>query len=220
MYRGPKKNEQGNRKLTPQEAWMETIRSSLDGPIPSTIQGFIQQLSNMENVPRKENAFINFAINSLRLRNDSGKHTALSIWNHLSQARAKQTKNKIEATESKTGKQPEDTSRSTSLQSLSSIQWQEEVEEENKSRKSGSHPSSFICQSTPVDQNLKINVEKVMKKILKKQSPEHRLPLKQLKKKIKTKLRLKKMEFSKGEIKNSIIQSSMIKKEGKDILLL
>jgi hypothetical protein len=202
VYRGPRKNETGHRKLTPQESWMETIRSSLNNPIPSNIQGYIQQLSNMENAPRKENAFINFAINSLRLRGDHGRQTASTIWNHLSQVRMEQ--------QSKNNK----TVETTKIQ----VEVEEEVERVHESPKPAAASESAMQNNN--NNNLKASVEKIMKKILKKQSPDHRLPFKQLKKKIKNKLRVKKIECNKGDLKKNIIQSSMVKQEGKDILLL
>ena len=88
VYKGPRKNETKNRKLTPQEKWMEVIEEALTSA-PASLQFYIEQISAMENVPRKEKQFRNFASNSLRLFGKEGETIISSIWKHISEVRLK-----------------------------------------------------------------------------------------------------------------------------------
>lgn len=81
VYTGPKKNDT-NRKLTPQEKWQAIIREALERA-PSGLKSYLEQIIDLDNVPRKEKQFRNFASNSLRLNGYNGDSTLSAIWKHI-----------------------------------------------------------------------------------------------------------------------------------------
>ena len=161
----------------------------------------------MENVPRKEKAFINFAINSLKLRGDYGKQIAASIWSHLSLVRTEQAKMKNRQTDDNhVEEEKEEQEQEQTL--LISSQKVQESKQQVEPKADHKHDS------------LRKNVDKIMKKILKKETPGHGLKFKQLRRKVKTKLRVKNIGYNKGDVKKTIMESSLVKIEGKDVILL
>jgi len=55
---------------------------------PSHLRHYISTMSSLDNIPRKEKQFVNFASNSLQLRG-SNKKIVDEIWNFLKQEREK-----------------------------------------------------------------------------------------------------------------------------------
>jgi hypothetical protein len=83
-------------KVTPQQAWMDLITSSVESA-PPNLRDFMQALTHLDNVPRKEKQFRNFASNSLNLRgNKNGDSIVGEIWGLLKRLRDEQVKAKAE----------------------------------------------------------------------------------------------------------------------------
>ena len=71
---------------------MELLKSSVSTAPPS-IRDHLQQMVTLDNVPRKEKQFRNFANNSLNLRRGPQAQKILdAIWNHLHQSKEQQQK--------------------------------------------------------------------------------------------------------------------------------
>jgi len=81
VFSGPRKHDT-NRKLTPQEKWQAVIREASERA-PSALKSYFEQIVDLDNVPRKEKQFRNFASNSLRLHGRHGDSTLASIWKHI-----------------------------------------------------------------------------------------------------------------------------------------
>jgi hypothetical protein len=86
------------KKQSPQEAWMELLHSSVS-TAPPAIKHHLQQMVTLDNVPRKEKQFRNFASNSLNLRGGGATKVLDAIWNHLNTQRELQKKAKEEQQE-------------------------------------------------------------------------------------------------------------------------
>ena len=86
LYKGNGKNK--NKKLTPQETWIQFLEtlvedlntSSSQGSVPQTIKMYLPQIVSMGNVPRNMNKFKNMLQNSLKIRN---QNDISSIWNYI-----------------------------------------------------------------------------------------------------------------------------------------
>jgi hypothetical protein len=80
-------------KLTPQEAWMELIVSSVP-EAPSHLRQYMQTISTLSNIPRKEKQFRNFTANSLNLGGgrQHAEKIVSDIWSFLCTLREKQQK--------------------------------------------------------------------------------------------------------------------------------
>lgn len=83
VYKGNKKSA----KINPQEAWMDLIAEASESA-PPALQSYMRRLSELDNVPRKEKPFRNWAANSLNLR---GQQTLIAgnLWTFLSELREK-----------------------------------------------------------------------------------------------------------------------------------
>jgi LYAR-type C2HC zinc finger len=81
-------NNKKSNKLTPQQAWMDLIQSSIDSA-PQQLKSYLETITTLDNVPRKEKQFRNFASNSLQLANRRGGQQSseqiivTEIWKHL-----------------------------------------------------------------------------------------------------------------------------------------
>jgi len=75
------------KKRNPQEDWMLLIENCASHA-PSHLRHYISTMSSLDNIPRKEKQFVNFASNSLQLRG-SNKKIVDEIWNFLKQEREK-----------------------------------------------------------------------------------------------------------------------------------
>jgi mannitol-specific phosphotransferase system IIBC component len=184
VYKGPKKNETKGRKLTAQESWMEVIEES-KSTSPSSISSYIETLSSLDNVPRKEKAFRNFAANSLRLRGSYGDTIITSIWKHLSTVREESLKAKEKALE--------ETKKD-----------KEELKQEDKQTKSGEEKTLTTSTSGKGDVGIgKKKVAKAMRKALKKATSKQ-LKMKEIRKLIQKKLDSEDISLSKDDIKEAI----------------
>ena len=98
IFRGVKKGEEGKgKKMTPQEAWNALILEAGDRKqeADSSIRGYLATLAECSNVPRKQKQFVNFAGNSLKIRNNDA--LVNKVWAFLEQLRAEKTKEKEDA---------------------------------------------------------------------------------------------------------------------------
>jgi hypothetical protein len=84
-------------KQTPQEAWMELIVSSVPAA-PSHLRQYMQTISTLSNIPRKEKQFRNFTANSLNLGGgrQHAEKIVSDIWSFLCTLREKQQKQRQE----------------------------------------------------------------------------------------------------------------------------
>ena len=71
-----------NAKANPQEAWMDLIHEAAGRKqeAPANIAEYVGRLGDLDNVPRNQKKFANFAKNSLRISNDA---VLDSIWKFL-----------------------------------------------------------------------------------------------------------------------------------------
>jgi cell growth-regulating nucleolar protein len=206
VYKGPRKNETKGRKLTPQECWMELIEESKN-TCPSSLSSYIDNLLSLDNVPRKERAFRNFAANSLRLRGPNGDAIITSIWKHLSTVKEEQLKAKEKLKEQ-------------AKEELSKLKSEEEPTSDEKVKESAGIANSNI-KGDNSSSNKKI--AKAMKKTLKK-APSKQLKVKELRKLVKKLLDSEDITFSKDEIKiaikQAISENKSISSEGKLVKII
>ncbi len=213
IYKGPKKNDISNRKLTPQETWMSIISESLKS-CPPSLTSYIETITSFENVPRKEKPFRNFASNSLKLYGHDGEAIITSLWKHFSAVRQKQTEKKEESKKSQSCEENNKKSHSVD-------------EEEKNSQKSlsvndeGKNSSKSLGKSGSIPD--KKAVSKAIKKAL-KTAPKHELEFKKLRKMVKADESFQSNSMGKVEwkkiIKESIMSKKSLKLDGKMVTLI
>ena len=215
VYKGPKKNDTSNRKLTPQEIWISIINESLHS-CPPNLTHHIETIISYENVPRKEKAFRNFASNSLKLYGQRGDATISSLWKHFNAIRQKRAEEK-EASLKKKNESHKNNEKDKSIDS----EQQTSDDKINLKSQDKSEKGNIDSPSLPVPD--KKAVTKLIKKALKK-SPKHQLKLKELQKIIKKDAIFKDNVQGKKEwkkiIKDSVLSKKDLKLEGKSVLLL
>ena len=81
-------------KRNPQQEWMDIVETCASSA-PSHLRDHMLTMSSLDNVPRKEKQFVNFASNSLHLRG-SNKTIVAEIWSHLKRERERRLKEKEE----------------------------------------------------------------------------------------------------------------------------
>jgi hypothetical protein len=74
--------KKGGNKKTPQEAWMDLVHSAV-GEAPAHLKSQLSIIAGLDNVPRKEKQFRNFASNSLNLHRGTGANVVSEIWTLL-----------------------------------------------------------------------------------------------------------------------------------------
>jgi hypothetical protein len=97
-------------KVTPQQHWMNAIASAVDSA-PAHLRNYVQTMSQLDNVPRKEKQFRNFTANSLNLRGNQRDAIVSDIWNLL---QAEREKRKPAATDPSSSDAPPASSESRS----------------------------------------------------------------------------------------------------------
>jgi len=112
IFRGTRKLDEsgtGHRsnqgqKVTPQEMWNQTIEIAAENS-PQSLQSYMIQLVNMDNVPKNEKKFRNFSSNSLRLtKSPSDEKIKGEIWALLVKAREDIKKKRDDGLASKVSK--------------------------------------------------------------------------------------------------------------------
>ena len=166
------------KKLTPQEAWNQTISIASERAPPS-LQSFMNQLAMMENVPRKEKQFRNFTANSLRIKNGSeGEKIKDEIWKLLLKVREEEKK-KQEEEDNKKKAQPKLETEKVELKSKAVSVSDEEL---------------AVSISNNGDGDMKLPSEKAVIKAMKnalKKAPNHKLKFKALRKQVQESLLFK-----------------------------
>lgn len=168
------------KKLTPQEAWQETIQIAAE-TAPQSIKSHMDQLAMMENVPRKVKPFKNFTVNSLRFKGAGYDRVKDEIWNHLMKVRddekqKKEAQMKQQSSSQQTAKK--DTKKDSEAKSVS---------DDDKSSKEGSTNEDKESPSSLPSQKV---VTKAVKKALKK-APNKSIKFKTLRKQVQEALALK-----------------------------
>ncbi|KAL7542754.1 hypothetical protein ACHAXR_012822 [Thalassiosira sp. AJA248-18] len=193
IYRGTRKlDESGTghrdqqqqrktKKLTPQEAWNQTIQVAAETAPPS-LKSHMDQLAMLENVPRKEKQFRNFTVNSLRLRGPSGEKAKNDIWALLVKVREDEKKRKEEEDNKKQQSKPAAKKEESKPRTAS-------VSEEDDGSSSNSN-SNKNSSTTDLPLPSEKTVTKAMKKALKK-APNKQLKFKALRKQVQESLLIK-----------------------------
>jgi len=212
VYKGPRKNDTSNRKLTPQENWMNVINDSLN-TCPPNLKCYIELIATCENVPRKERPFRNFASNSLKLRGSNGDIIISALWKHFNDLRQKQTAEREESNNKK----------SPSKDNLSKEQISSNTEDNDSSSSEPKSKSDVVATKLDkedekssllkLDERKKVSkaIKKALKKALKK-APNRQLKLKQLRKIVKDQVVLRETLKQKNEL-NTLISEAITKSE-------
>jgi len=179
VYRGPKKGDK-SRKMTPQEAWMEVIHQSLHDSPPKYLLSHLEQISCLDNVPRKAKPFRNFACNSLRLRGNNTTDMKIvdSIWKHLCTVKEKGLKKKEQADKLEVNDQSPKIKDKQAEKESKGVQNEESVGMKEKNVGDVVHRENQTS-----NHGNKKKLKSAMKRVLKK-APKHRLKLKDLRKMI------------------------------------
>lgn len=220
-------------KYTPQEAWMNVIRSSIDNA-PAGILASLTLLGTLDNVPRKEKQFRNFTSNSLRLRHNNA--LVGKLWDHLLQTRAegnlKQRSLKLTAKGEVDSNDLQNSNDIVIAQpSLPTSETTSPHVDETKVIKKNS--AEEADQSTRTNKNRFLSshdidnsklVKKAISKMLRK-APGHRMKIKQLRKQIRAVLMVQKDKRKelKRLVKDALGSNSRVKNirvEGREVLLL
>ena len=177
---GHRTHRQNVKKLSPQEAWQETVQIAAETAPPS-VKSYMDQLAMLENVPRKEKPFRNFTVNSLRLKGPHGEQIKSEIWALLVKTREEANSAKKEEEEKK--KQPKQ------------IPKEDEVDDSVHSKKTVSDAAVSDSDDEPsedvtIDLPSEKVVTKAMKKVLKK-APNRQLKFKALRKQVQESLLFK-----------------------------
>jgi hypothetical protein len=201
-----------NDKSTPQQQWMELIQSSIE-TAPAHLKHYLQSMANMDNVPKKEKQFRNFATSSLNLRGNRNSETIVTdIWNQLQGLRAKQRVT-AEAQGKDAGEKKEERG--------DQVEMNEELNDAHINPMPPTKESTCRNKSKPdVD---KKTVKKAMKKVLKK-AVNHTLTTKRLKKALQDHLGMPKSARSQlKELVQLNLQASkkrIFREDGKSITLI
>lgn len=145
---------------------MDLLQTSVSSA-PSGIKSHLQQMVQLDNVPRKEKQFRNFAMNSLKLRGDHGKRVLDSIWNHLNEQREKMKKTKSEAEQAKQQKK-EGKEQSTKDEDTKELETKKQTPEKESTEAVVASTEVSDEDRQGVDKALYKDVKKAAKKMLKK----------------------------------------------------
>lgn len=194
---GHRMQHQNVAKITPQDAWNQTICSAAKTSPPS-LKPYMEQLTSLENVPRKEKQFRNFTVNSLRLRGPSGEKIKSELWGLLVKAREENKQKQAEHEQAKQQKDPPsekdgglDSSKDSNSKAIS-----ESDDELSCNRNGKTSAADLPSQKT---------VTKAMKKALKK-SPRRQLKFKYLRKEVQETLSYKAGKGGKKEWKKLLLR--------------
>ena len=191
VWKGAKK------KRNPQQEWMDIVVHCSSNP-PAHLRSYMTTMSELDNIPRNEKKFVNFASNSLHLRGNNTK-VVEEIWNLLKQEQGK----RIAAKE--VIKKQEDLK-----QELKKQQQQEEKEKEvavsDKEDDSDSSSSDDSDDKPTIDAK---KVKKITKKTL-KEAPNKSMKVKKLRKILGKELGLPKS--AKKQLKKILLETAKASK--------
>jgi len=183
---GHRSQQQRGKKLTPQEAWSNTIQTAAD-IAPQSIKSYMNQLTMCENVPRQEKKFRNFTNNSLRC----SEKVKSEIWALLVEVRAKdrQAKEEEEAKRKKEQQQQKEKQLAEKKKKTKPVS---ESSDDESSKSSGKLPSKKV-------------ITKAIKKVLKK-APNKQIKFKALRKQIHESLAFKANKSGKKKMKKLLTE--------------
>ena len=193
IYRGSRKldesgtghrgQQQRGKKLTPQEAWANTIQTAAD-TAPASLKSYMNQLTMCENVPRQEKKFRNFTNNSLRC----SEKVKSEIWALLVEVRAKDRQ----------AKEEEEARRKKEQQH----QKEKQLAEKKKTKpiSESSDDESSKSSGTTSEVPSKKVITKAIKKVLKK-APNKQIKFKALRKRVHESLAFKADKSGKKKMK-------------------
>jgi len=221
-HRGTKQTKQ-----TPQEAWMELLHASVD-TAPTAIRGHLQSMVQLDNVPRKEKQFRNFASNSLNLRGGGGGNHATkildAIWNHLNAQREVLKAAKEKADQAK--QQAKEKQETKKLDKEEEAQQSAAASDEELTTKEATAPSSSSSSKVSDtdhhitdDKVLYKSVKKATKKLLKK-AKGHKMKYKSLQKTLRTDLKVDKKKLQAAMEQVVAKEAKKFQLEGKEIKLI
>jgi len=158
----------------------------------------MEQLTSLENVPRKEKQFRNFTVNSLRLRGPSGEKIKSELWVLLVKAREENKQKQAEHKQAKQHKDPP-SERDGGLDSF----------KDSNSKAISESDDELSCnrnvKTSAADLPSQKAVTKAMKKALKK-SPRRQLKFKYLRKEVQETLSYKAGKGGKKEWKKLLLR--------------
>lgn len=184
-------------KRNPQQEWMDIVETCAP-TAPSHLRDHMLTMSSLDNVPRKEKQFVNFASNSLHLRG-SNKNIVGEIWSHLRQEKERRIaeKEKIELIEK-------------DEKELLEKEKQKLREKPSPSTKSEEKKVPSSCNSNTLDVSIDTKkVKKITKKTLKK-APNKSMRMKDLRKIIKREMDLP--ESAKKRLKLILLETASTSK--------
>ncbi|KAL7461983.1 hypothetical protein ACHAXS_002393 [Conticribra weissflogii] len=196
VYRGVRKLDQignqtqpqKNKKLTPQEAWNQTIITAAESAPPS-LKSYMDQLCVHENVPRKEKQFRNFTVNSLRLKGAEGERVKDEIWKFLVKVRD-DLKKENEEEDARRKKQSKDGSKHGSNDKTEQMETEPKVSSVSESSDNDSAKKASKEEHTTSSLPSEKEIAKAAKKALKK-AKNNKLKFKSLRKQVRESLLLK-----------------------------
>mmetsp|Transcript_44183 Transcript_44183/g.94063 ORF Transcript_44183/g.94063 Transcript_44183/m.94063 type:complete len:205 (-) Transcript_44183:119-733(-) len=169
--------------MSPQEAWNQTIQVAA-AQASSSLKSYVDQLSMLENVPRKEKQFRNFTVNSLRLKGPNGEKVKGEIWSLLVKVREEEKKKKDEFCQQKQHTKPTSKKEDENLGSSKTVNSKHVSDSDDESLSNNNGKRKAI--EFPPEKA----VTKAMKKALKK-SPNKQLKFKTLRKQVQESLSFK-----------------------------
>ena len=213
VFRGVRKGEAGPRKkMSAQEAWTLLIADGV-GTAPPAIRPNLERLAMLDNVPRKEKQFRNFAANSLSMRRSEAEEMAGEIWKHLSQLREEQKK----ANEDGRKKQEAEAEAKASKAEAVKEEAKRGEGVEGSSSSSSSSESSEGGDSRSESRRVSIAMTKLLK-----EAPRKKMKVSKLGKKVKKELLLKRKKKEMKVLLKQIIAASKsgMKIDGKRVILI
>ena len=198
--------------MSAQEAWTLLIADGV-GTAPPAIRPNLERLAMLDNVPRKEKQFRNFAANSLSMRRSEAEEMAGEIWKHLSQLREEQKK----ANEDGRKKQEAEAEAKASKAEAVKEEAKRGEGVEGSSSSSSSSESSEGGDSRSESRRVSIAMTKLLK-----EAPRKKMKVSKLGKKVKKELLLKRKKKEMKVLLKQIIAASKsgMKIDGKRVILI
>ena len=170
-----------NIKVSPQQQWMDLLSSSLDS-CPAHLKPHLQIMASLDNVPRKEKQFRNFASNSLHLHARESERLLSEIWKFLMDLKEQQRSNQ-QATQAKDPSTARDAADTSNVPETP-------LNDQTQGLADGvatEVPSVGVTGVDGPDSLTTAVVKKAMKRVL-KDSKDNSLPLKKLRRTLRQQL--------------------------------
>jgi cell growth-regulating nucleolar protein len=187
-------------KRNPQQEWMNIVESCIN-TCPGPLKNYLQTMSGLDNVPRQEKKFYNWAANSLNLR---GRNEAIAgeIFNVLKEEREKRQKVKAlaKAQQDEQKKKAQEEAASKTSEKSSKDEESDSDDDSDSDKADKKKPETKICP---------IKVKKAMKKALKK-APNKAMKIKEMRKLLGEQLNIPKS--AEKRLKEMVLQAPEISK--------